>query len=613
MRRVGIRLSVRTLLELVALSGFVLAYWKMAEESRPPGPEVRTLRDGDEDEGERVAALRGLSLMGGAGADAIPALVTAAREDPSPAVRRGAVHALMGIAIVDPGDGATIPVNDVLAGNLPSSRSRPRRPTGRPTFPLLHPRAEEVAANLVEVMRAAPDPSVRLYALRALRKVLDAADRERMDAKSRRKPGQPPLSHPASGRWVEATARAIAERGLDPDPEVAGHAIGFLAASRGKEVIPARDRISVLLAAVEPGTNPLAVELLGLNIAARMLLLDPEHPDAPRLLELAIDRMDDPAGPGAFPDHPQWSEDQRRDAVRASFGAVAWQLIDSADDLRDRPEAGDLLVAILSDRTTTPADRPPSATTWLAESLYSSNEKRVADRYVRDVHGGSTSYHGGFPQLPKAHESAMKAMVRDPRLIGEIWPRIDRPTRFDWLAGGYAYADSMPGGGWDRVLPTLADAGVVPEFSPDRCSAILAGLLDEPEPEPGEAEEQSLRALLNDFMREQGGSDRAGPEPIELAREIRRLRSLAVMTYFARGAPEGDEGVARLVGGLRELTRSGQTTVRSWSAWLLGSIGPPAAPALPELAGMVEGESDEATRDAAEQAIEAIRSGGADH
>src|SRR5690606_17142732 len=106
-------------------------------------------------------------------------------------------------------------------------------------------------------------------------------------------------------------------------------------------------------------TKPLAVELLALNIAARMLALDPEHPDAPRLLELAIDRMDDPADPAAFPDHPQWSEDQRRDAVRASFGAVAWQLIDSVEDLRVRPEAGDLLVAILSDRTSTMPDRPP--------------------------------------------------------------------------------------------------------------------------------------------------------------------------------------------------------------------------------------------------------------
>src|SRR5262245_33884879 len=212
------RLSVRSLVELVAVVAVVFGFCNVWRETQPPWPSVDALRRGDET--KRVAALRDLRLLGPVGVEAIPNLIRASRADPSPAVRRGAVHALTMIALEE--GVQSLALDNVLAG--PRAPGTPARPIARRAagLPLLRPRSDQVAMNLVEVMQADGDPSVRVYALRGLRKILNAAQQERSRAGRKAKPGGPAPSYVSAGPWVEESARAIADLTHDADYEVQG-------------------------------------------------------------------------------------------------------------------------------------------------------------------------------------------------------------------------------------------------------------------------------------------------------------------------------------------------------------------------------------------------------
>lgn len=607
------RLSVRTLLELVALVAIGLAFWNLAKQSRSPGPEIRALRHGDE--GERIAALRELTLMGEDAAEAIPALLGTARNDPSLTARRGAMFALTKISILDPtrGVGSPLPIDSMLArGTTGAGAVANAPPTTPPTplFPLLHPRSAEVAANLAEVMRIDPDPTIRRYALRALRRILEATYAERFMADWKLANREEVPEYPSSGGWVDALTRAIAERTRDPDPGVSGHAVGYISASKAAEALPIEERVAVLISAVEGERLHLSAELLAMNSAAQLMGMD--HPDRDRLLALALARMEEPAELGD--EYPMRGSGERYlDASRLAYGQIAWQLIHTADDLRERPEVADQLVPLLSAERGT--DWVPIPEAGLATGLFERSRPLAAYDYSVSNQGRSTSSSGYFTDMPKAHESVLRVVVTDPRLLGDLWPRLDQRTRSLWLASHYYFGQQRPGGGWEQVIPVLSDASIRPDLPAERCEEILAQLLDEPEPEPGENDHMVFQALMpnpnsltSGFGQIPGFPDAPGldRDPFQSAREIRRVRSLVVMTYFARGASKGSSKVDVLVQRLREVLGSKDVSNRFRAVELLGSLGPRASAALPELDAMAGSEKETDTQGAIDRARRAI-------
>ena len=75
---------------------------------------------------------------------------------------------------------------------------------------------------------------------------------------------------------------------------------------------------------------------MALNVAAT--LMSPEHPERARLIDLVLDRLADPPEPSGTHPRSAMPEGRRVRAVREGYGQLAWKFVQSADDLRDRPE-----------------------------------------------------------------------------------------------------------------------------------------------------------------------------------------------------------------------------------------------------------------------------------
>lgn len=589
------RLSVRTLAELVALAAIAVGLWDLHRSSQPPGPALRALAMGDE--ADRVAALRGLALLGDDGVPIVPELVLACREDPSPAVRRGALYALSQIALVEPP--AAPPVEAALSGpdtnaDLPVIGGR----SFRRELPMLRPRADEVAAALVDRMRADPNPSVRVFALGCLRKLLNAADTERSLARASLKPNAPPPEHEASGPWVESAALAIARAARDPDPEVAGHAIGVLNASVGRMVLDDARRGGLLVDLVldDPADLPTDLDLMALNSLAGVL--GPSHVETPRLLDLLLGRLADPPVSGA-PGVPR--EELARDA-RLLYGSILWSLVPSAGFLDEHPDAAEALIALLSGEQ----DRQFGG----AEHRHEYRTARfTADHLVVDPLRGGRSWGGGRWPIQGPRAAALEAISRDPRMLDLLWPRLALDDRHQWLANSDGNGHGRRFMPWSAVDPLLDSPDIRSDLPPDEATALLSRLLDEPGPEmTGNA----LNRLENEVEhRRQGRPDAdfdASRE--EVARLILETRALAVLCDFARAAEADSEAVSRLVGRLVPLLDAVDPPARSRAAALLGSLGPAASPSLPALEALAAEDPDEDVRLAAEAALGRIRGTG---
>jgi hypothetical protein len=593
MRRSRPRLRLRTLVELVGLIALALGFRVLLEDTRPPRPEVKVLTRGTE--AERIAAVRTIGLMGEPGAEAIPALIRVLGDDPSPAVRRGAGHALVALAGIGPG--ADLPIDEAIAGTPGPRKFRPPRPSNNPK---LRPESEEVAAQLVRAMRADPDPTVRAYAVRLLRKLLDAACVERQAAGRPAKPGQPVPIPASTGEWVEGATRAVAGAVRDPDPEVRNHAIGFLAASRpAHTLLTPAEHVDAIGWLVREGAEPLPLEfdLLVLSVVSK--LKGAADPDSPRLLELAAARMLDPPRP-MIPSIPQ---ERIAAAARAGYAAIFWSLTDSWDDLRDRPELTEVLIGRLhGNREQYMADADPPTRLTGGLGFYSA-----------DIHTGSgSSYFGGLHGSPPDPRSeALEAFHRDPRLIAHVWPRVDAPGRLGWL--GDAGRSSAFGGDWNRLVQRLADPEVRPDLPSGECEAILVRLLAEPEPgrEPArdsqdDREYRDLMAWI-EFNNRGRPADARAITPEQAALEWRAVRALAVLTYFARGVSIGHESQEVVVSRLRRALESPEPTARRWSAELLGSLGAAAESALADLETCASSDPEEVVRWSARDATDRIR------
>jgi hypothetical protein len=586
------RISVRTLVELVAVAAFAVGFWDLHRSSRPPGPALKALRGGDEP--ARIAALRDLSIFVGKGeaegdGRVVPGLILAARHDPTPAVRRGALYALSRAAIVAPP--GNLPIEAAFSGTLSPPTSKPYRPS-RAKLPLLRPRAAEVAAVLVDRLGTDPDPTVRAFALRGLRVLLTTACDERARARAKLKPGQAAPPHESSGNWVESAALAVAEATGDPDPEVLGQLVGFLAASQpAKTLLPDARRAEALAELVADDAPPLptALDVLVLNNVA--VLLGPNHEDSPRLVRVLLDRIAHPRVSGdAHIPHGRLEED-----ARTAYTLILWELVPSVDFFAEHPEA-DVLVPLLSG----------GGSDYLRPSGATNRLQVLTNRFTADILEGFTgsTYFGGLPSLPDPRRSALKAIGRDPRLLGHLWPRVDRTGRLEWLANELGLSGGGPGS-WSSLEPLVDDPRIRADLPPDEAEAQLSRLLDEPGPGPDEDDEGDIRYLIRDVESRRRGQPEAdfAATPLEAARLLRNARNLAILAYFARSAEPGSDAVSRLVDRLRSLLDSADPPARARAATLLGSLGPAAREALPALESRADADPDELARQAAEDAV----------
>ncbi|QDV38354.1 hypothetical protein [Tautonia plasticadhaerens] len=607
------RLSVRTLAELIALAAIAVGLWDLHRSSRPPEPLLRALKHGDE--GEKVAALRGLSLLGDDGPPVVPELIAAARDDPSPAVRRGAIFAMMRIALVEPPD--EHPIDEALA--VPPPPTPPGQPPAPPPRPpqsakMLRPRAGEVATVIADRMRTDPDPSVRAFAIRALRKILSTAIQERWSARAALKPGQPPPQFEGTGPWVESTFRAIADRAAeDPDPEVVSQAIGALTSSRPVQELltdPGRAELYLRLIGVDSEDPALPPHLEVLLLSRLVRLVYPGEEAFDPLIDRLVRRVADP--PTAGLPELTWERDLI-ETVRVAYASLLWQVAPSPELFDEHPEVGRVLIDLIADSER--YGHSSGANNQFEEWV----RRPTADRLRVDLYGGSrgASWEGGGMSLPDLRDAALSAFARDARFLDVLWPRMDRHSRLGWLGGHWSFG---PSGEWSGLAPLLDAPEVRAELPPDEAEALLSRLLDEPGPTPEEDGEQSLRPTIREIEDERQGPGRGraqlqaqgrdGPAfdatPLEAARLRRSIRNLAILAYFARATDPGSDAVSRLVDRLVPLLGAADVPTRTRAATLLGSLGPAASPARPALELMAMGDPDESSREAARYALDQL-------
>jgi hypothetical protein len=461
-------------------------------------------------------------------------------------------------------------------------------------------------------MRNDPESPVRVYALRALRKVLHTACEERQWSLAQARTGDPVVPTVASGPWVEATARAIIGLAVDDDPEVRGHAVGFLAGSKpSKTVLTVEERIAALrpLVLEEDGPRlPTDVDLLVLNEAA--YLMGPTHPDAPAMIDLLLRRIADPPLSSEFAEN----RDRMLDQARGGYTRILWHLIGSATDFRRSPELAAVLLPTLSG----------DGQTFMRSNYAGDQLHQRSNRFTGDVYtGGGAYFYGGRAALPEPRRMAMKAFGDDPAILALIWPTVDRPGRIEWLAG----RSPSPGGHeWKSMMIALVTRVARPDLPPAEVESILARLLDEPaftdapddrNSEPGDSPfdanddpEGPLRDVIQQVKNERSANEAQdfATTPLEAARQIVEVRNLAILTYFARGTgPEANNDIHRLVDRLRVLLASEQRPVRMHAADLLGSLGPRAGDAAADLEALAEHDAEELVRLTAAAALEAIR------
>jgi hypothetical protein len=598
--RLSLSLSLRTLVELVALVAVGFGFYRLYEDSRPPWPAVRALERGDE--AGRIAALRSLIYQADTAGAAVPALRRAARSDPSPAVRRGAIHALLYQAVDLPR-----PIDPTL--ERLTDPMRPAPTPGRPTPPeTLRLGADAAALAIVEAMQADRDPSVRVYAVRALRRLLHRATAARIVAEARRaRPAKGKsllaqiharMDALATGPWVLAATRAVIDRTRDPDPEVRQHAVGFLLTSyAARGLLPPDEQRAALMALVRPDAPALPIGLDLLVLARAGGLMDAGQPEAREWIALVQSRQDRPA------QLPQPTDRQGTDDVaaeaRGAYRRLLWAMSPSEDTLRADPDLWPQLLPSLR------GDRQEAVNAaWRGElfvegvQLYTAGSRRFTQGRA-----SGASYEGGLTPLPEPRRNAMEAIRRDPRLLDRIWPALDRAARLSWLID----ERDAEARGWTPVLERLAAEGVRSSRPPEECAAIVARLLDEPTPGADEAD----RTMLDDLSRRlQLPGIRRTPRSAPLSgspgKQLAVARLLAATGYFARGAPAASEPVARLVERLRNgLAVSSLETARL-AIGTLASLGPAAEPALAELRKMAASDPDEEIRDAAREAVAAI-------
>ena len=590
--RLRMILSVRTLIELVAVSAFAVTFGKLREQAEPPGPAVRALRSGNQ--ADRLGAVRDLGVLGSDAIANVPDLTRSARDDPNPAVRRGALFAMMA-AVLDEPVGNTA-LDESLAGPAGIPSNRPRLVSADHALP---PQSIAVALSIVEVMETDPDATVRAYAIRVLRRMLSQAIFERQRTARAATPAT--ASKPAavaSRGWVESCTRAIVDRTGDPDARVRGHAIGFLIASKPASVVLPKEEVAAELLGLIGDDGPtLSVEFEILCLIAASSFLGPDHPEASAML----DRLEQlaattPAIPR--PNGEVWPRD-----LRTAYLEIAWAFVGSMADLEQRPALAETLIAMVSG-----GRRAYSRSHGKTEPYREELDRYTADRWD----DGNVSWSGGLPGLLEPRAAVLRTVRRDPRALGAIWPRIDREGRRGILQEVAPMKSSAGGLTWDSFLALLGDPRARPDLSPSQASAMLDSSLDDFETDQYVPSSDDVAQFKYDLGRQGITIDEA--EAAERLREHRAMLDLGVAAYFARGVEgEGANSVGRLRVELVGLLSSADATTRRTAAMLIGSMQGAAVATLPRLEAMSSGDPDPMAQEAAEGAVGLIRGSVAEH
>ncbi|QDV38355.1 hypothetical protein [Tautonia plasticadhaerens] len=486
-RRGWLRPGPRALVELLALVLAVLGYEALRHRGEFPRPTARALRSGNA--ADRADALRALSRFGTAGVEAIPALATTLRNDPDPALRRGAAFALAAVAGGD-GPPEPFPIELLLYGSehvitTPADAVRPPNPP--------HPRASDAASVLVDALRADPDPTVRLETIRSLTLLLRSATGTRPPLRGGYplgpNPDPPPEPRPAPEipRWAFDAARALADLAVpDGEPDAASQAaLGWVFMDPASPVLlDDASRFAPLLSsaarAIRDG-QPDALDRMIVMAAATEARGSAHRSDAFFALILPAMAGPPPEAYGAVP----------LEALAHPF----WLALPSARRLREHPEAVDAFLRLL---VMDPGSNPYT-------QGVATDRPDLSERLQRFIHREAET-----DGLPGAHPApiALAAIREDPAILDILGPRAQEPH---WSAILIGVVDQQ---GWDA----------------------FAKLLDDPEPRTGLSPDRAVDAA-NYLL------DAVAELPDQLAYP-RRL-GLALASYFLKAVPPDSPSIAR--------------------------------------------------------------------